>query len=227
MLTASTRAGSTLALALAVLAPLACRSAAVEEPPRAATIEPIAPAPATPATPEAPPTGEVAIADPPPDAAADKPVPMKRRHPGNDVPRPPAPPELGAPCPAPAATAAGRAAPFDPCGTKGRVSVRWNSFSASLGRVAPCTMVPVGKDAKAQKPTFSGDLRSACIKDGQLWASSACLTCRMPDAGWSATALIAELTREQALACQKRLGLPADQPLLTAKAWAKALAAGS
>lgn len=63
------------------------------------------------------------------------------------------------------------------------------------------------------------------MKDGQLWASSACITCRMVDAGWSATALIAELTREQALACQKRLGLPTDAPLLTAEAWTKALAA--
>lgn len=149
MLSASTRAIASLAIAIAALSPLACRSAAVDEPPRAATVEQIAPAPVTSVT------GELAIVDAPPAAASAEPPAMKRRHPGNAAPAPPTLLEIGAPCTAAAAPLAGHPAPFDPCGTKGRVSVRWNAFSTSLGRIAPCTMGAIGKDAKAARPTFS------------------------------------------------------------------------
>jgi hypothetical protein len=224
---ASIRATATLTLAIAAtLLPTACRSAAVDEPPKAAMIEQ-SPAPPPPPAPAAPAAGELplALGDTPKLPAP--PRAPTRRHPANDVAQPPAPLEIGAPCPAPAAAPEDRAPSFDPCGTKGRVAVRWNAFSASLARAAPCTMVNLGEGAKPGNFPPGGHIPSACVKDGQLFARSTCVVCRLPGAGWNATALIAEMTRDQALACQKRLGLPTKEPLLTAEAWTKALAAAA
>ena len=178
-------------------------------------IEQSAPASTTPVS------SELALGDAP--LPAPSATPPTRRRPGNDAPPPREALEVGAPCPAVVpAPADGRPAPFDPCGTKGRVSVRWNAYSAAL--VAPCKMIGVGR---TKEPSPTGYVASACVQDGKLWAANVCVMCRMANAGWSATGLIAEMTREQALACQERLGLPAKEPLLTAEAWTKAIAAGS
>jgi hypothetical protein len=201
-----------LALAAALFAP-ACRSAAVDEPPRTVTLE------QTP--PRTPGTGELAIGEPlaapsaatPPRTPSDAP-PRRRGY--DPAARGPAP-ELGTPCSPAAPAPNGRAAGIDTCGTKGRVALVWEAFSSSLATNAPCTMASI-KSPRDDR----GSLASACLKDGRLWASTSCVECRLP--GWSATALVAELTREQALMVQQRLGLPAKEPLLTAEAWSKALA---
>ena len=80
-----------------------------------------------------------------------------------------------------------------------------------------------GAVGKAKEP--GAYLPSACVKDGKLYAQSRCVMCRMFDAGSSAVALIGEMTREQALACQRMLGLPATDPLLSEDVWTKAIAA--
>jgi hypothetical protein len=66
-----------------------------------------------------------------------------------------------------------------------------------------------------------------CVSEGVLYAGSVCFACRLVDAGWSARAVIQELTKEQATGLQKRLGLDDSQPLTTESAWRSALEAAS
>ena len=72
-----------------------------------------------------------------------------------------------------------------------------------------------------------GHSRQACVADGRVYALSSCVMCRLPNAGWSVVALVAEMTHEQSLTLQAKLGLPEAAPLTTADAWQKAITAAS
>jgi hypothetical protein len=226
------RPGSLLVLLAGVLVTVpACRGAAttsVDEPPRTAMVEQAPPAP--PAS-----GGELALGlgDAPDAGPATEPPASSKLRRRADVPPPPPPPVLGAPCSpaATAATATGRGAPFDPCGTKGRVAVRWDPAThtgAFAGGEVGCQLVDLDKKQIAKDPRpFVVEPRRACAKDGKVWASTSCPMCRMAFAGWSAVAVISEMTKEQSLAFQQRLRLPHDVPLTTTEAWASALASAA
>lgn len=167
------------------LSTLACRSAVVDEPPKAATVA----------------NGDAA----PPAQSA-------QQHDATPL-------AIGAPCPTAEAAPAQRpgAAPaVSPCGKSARVSVVTDPSTISLARTAPCKLTPVSK-------TPGTNILSACVSEGKLYVQNSCVVCRMVDAGWSAIALIGEMTREQALAYQQSLGLPVNEPLFTEQAWMKAL----
>ncbi|AKU98364.1 hypothetical protein AKJ09_05028 [Labilithrix luteola] len=202
-----------LVFTLSTLSTLACRTAVVDEPPKAAAVEKGPPAPSAHVT------GELAIGDAPAPATSIDAGPSKWGR------RPDATPlVIGAPCPTAEAAPSQRPSPapaVSPCGTKARVSVVTDPTTVSLARSAPCKLIPVGKGGKETSGT---NIVSACVSDGKLYVQSACVVCRMIDAGWSAIALIGEMTREQALAYQQSLGLPAKDPLITQEGWTKALA---
>jgi hypothetical protein len=84
--------------------------------------------------------------------------------------------------------------------------------------------MPDGEPRSRQAPEMRLGARHACARDGRIWAKSACIECRLPGAGWSATGIIAEMTKEQSLAFQERLGLPKSPVLTTTEAWSKTLA---
>lgn len=206
-------------LALACLSLLACRSGA-DEPPRTITAETV-PVTATPRpTPTVPPQ-KTAEPDPTPAPTDNPPLPMKYP-PRAQLAEPPA---LGAPCTTPNAAAGPDR--FDACGTKQRVAVRWSAGSTAMTVGAPCKMQRVGKLEKPGTIPVGGYMPSACMSEGQLWATSACVMCRMAEAGWSAIARIDEMTSAQALAIQEKLGLPHTSPLVGEAAWARAIAASS
>jgi len=192
----------------------ACKGSALsaaDEPPRSVTVEPLPP-------PSKAQGGELAIGDP---TAAPAPA-------APNLPPVHGLPQLGAACPPPSADPL-RGGVIEPCGSKGRVSLRWAAHSARSAFTAtpPCTLVSVEKkQAGAPQPGF-GEARRACAQDGVLYAASVCMMCRLPTAGWSAVGVIAELTKVQSLALQEKLGLPTTAPLATTEAWHAAIAAAS
>lgn len=144
-------------------------------------------------------------------------------------------PQLGAPCTPASRSATPTPAPIpgarpvlDPCGTKGRVSVRWDAASTTTifkREDVGCALVDLDQKRLARDPNaFASERRLACAKDGRVWGLAACMMCRVPFAGWSATGLVAEMTKEQSLAFQARLGLPNNAPLGSTEAWSTAIA---
>ena len=123
-------------------------------------------------------------------------------------------PALGAPCGAPNASDPEHT--LDPCGTKRRISVRWNPSSSLTASDAPCRLRKVGQ--------VGMDVQGACVSDGRLYAARWCVPCRVVGAGWSVVAELAETTRPQARAIQERLGLPGGT-LVSAGDWEKAISA--
>ena len=212
-------------LSMAALALAACRGAgttAADEPPRTVVVGQSPPATS------AMPGGELGL------GGIGEGDPATQKADAGQQPRPKFPqapgtialPELGAPC-APGATsppAPRHVVAPDPCGTKGRIAIRWDpssTVSAFTKGDVGCTMHDLDKPRSG---TFVPEPKRACAKDGRLWAMISCTVCRMPYIGWSATAVIAEMTKEQALAIQERLGLPKAVPLTTTEAWSSAIA---
>jgi len=121
---------------------------------------------------------------------------------------------LGSPC-APTAGSKG----LDTCGRKGRVSVELDAATVALLRNAACEPTKLSQRSVYQP--------MACVSEGVLFAGSLCFACRLVDSGWSAKAIIAELTEEQALELQKRLGLDTARALTGAGAWQSAISAAA
>lgn len=208
----SRRPTSIIAFVIALVAlPLsvgACQSTA-NEPPRVVTIEPVPPPSKTQG-------GELAIGEP---TATPAPI-------APTLPLLGGLPQLGSACPPPSADAQ-RGVVVEACGAKGRVSLRFDARSAknAFTKAPPCTLVSVEK--KQPNGPGMGEARRACVEDGVLYAASVCMMCRLPTAGWSAVGVIAELTKEQSLALQEKLGLSTSATLSTTEAWQKAIAAAA
>lgn len=192
-----------------------CKGSAMstsDEPPKTVTVEQVPPSAA--------PTGEVAIGDP-----VQAPAPT--------MPPVRGLPQIGSACPppepAPQGARTGRSgAPIAVCGTKARVSLRWDphtTMNAFAKNELPCTLVSVDKKKTPREQL--GESHQACTADGRIYALSACMMCRLPQAGWSAVGLIAEMTREQSLTLQAKLGLSEAAPLRTTDDWQKAITAAS
>ncbi len=200
-----------VALSIAVAG---CKGSAMstsDEPPKTVTVEQVPPMAA--------PTGEVAIGEPVQALAPT--LPFVRGL-----------PQIGSACPPPEPAAqgarTGHSAGSLACGTKARVSVRWDphtTMNAFAKNELPCTLVSVDKK-KAPREQL-GESRQACTAEGRVYALSACMMCRLPQAGWSAVGLIAEMTREQSLTLQAKLGLSEAAPLTTTEAWQKAITAAA
>lgn len=218
---------------MAALALSACRGAgttAVDEPPKTVVVEQ-----SPPGAPTAPvPGGELGLnlGDNEAEKSADA-GPRRGPRPQPELENVTLP-ALGAPCSpaAPSAAPPTRRTALDPCGTKGRISVRWDpstTVSAFTKADVGCTMQDLDKKRNPKDPrgTFVMDPRRACAKDGRIWAMVSCTTCRIGFAGWSATGVIAEMTKEQSLAFQDRLGLAKVVPLTTTEAWSNAIASAA
>lgn len=130
----------------------------------------------------------------------------------------PAPPVLGHRAPLGAACVPAKgSAGLDPCGAKGRVSLELDGATTALLRAASCELTEL-EHQSVYAP-------NACLSEGVLYAGAICFACRLMDAGWSAKALVRELTREQSLELQKRLGLDTTRPLGTEAEWRAAIEA--
>jgi hypothetical protein len=206
------RLAEVLTLAVAALVLPSCRNATavVDEPPKTVVVDP-APSPRAP-----PSDGELGLGVGLGEGAA----PIWQ--PGQPMP------EIGAPCTARTTAAPAPNVPPDPCGTKGRVAMRWDDHSTT-GAFAPkeegCKLVEIDKNVKGK--TFTTNPRSACAKDGRIWAMAPCEICRALYSGWAATGLVAEMTPAQTLALQEKLGLGSSALLTTTEAWTKAILAAA
>jgi hypothetical protein len=126
--------------------------------------------------------------------------------------KPPAPaPKLGDPCSADAS------ADPDPCGTKGRIALELDNRSATRAGEPKCK--------ETRLPMQGVNQPYACVDNGIVHAAAVCVACRMAMAGWSARALISELTPAQAEFLQQKLGLDRGAALASAADWRRAIAA--
>jgi|SRR5688572_12627647 len=123
-------------------------------------------------------------------------------------------PAIGTPCTA--GSASGRS--IDPCGKTGRVAIEIDEASVQLAHQTECKLERTGRENM-----YSA---SACVHGDRLYAEKACIACRLPMSGWSARAVMAELTEAQALEIQKKLLLPTSRVLKTPADWQQAIAAG-
>jgi hypothetical protein len=171
--------------------------------------------PAAPAAVAEEPGGAEPEATAPPEAEPVPTAPAQASYPFAPPAGKPARAMLGAPCPA-----AGAQKP-DPCGSRGRVSLEVDARSVSLGRGAECQLQSLRRDSKSMYEA------SACIDGDMLYAANTCIACRMLHAGWSAKAIISELTRAQALEVQNQLGLSPTLSLKSPDDWRRALSAAA
>ena len=121
--------------------------------------------------------------------------------------RPPEPGQvnLGAPCDA----------GLEVCGTRGRVAVEKDPWSATFRRSPTCRL--------GEKRRSVSHAIAWCIEDGRLYARGACFACRVRGAGFSVVALLDELRPSSASSLQYEMGLPIEPVLRGAGAWEDAL----
>lgn len=165
-----------------------------------------APGPVDPPDAGAPPAVSSSAAAPQPEP----PVDPRAMHPANFHPPSTAITPIGTPC-TPSAPQRG----VDPCGSKGRIAIEENTYSAGPMN-GPCTLTRMKGKSIAATP-------SACISGDRLWAMSACYVCRMPGAGWSMQGVLSEMTPAQLHEAQKQLNLPEKPVLIDAASWTKAI----
>lgn len=104
------------------------------------------------------------------------------------------------------------------CGTRGRVSVETSNHP--LHAQAPCELESLTKDG-----SVSPFASAACVVGDEIVATSACVMCRLPDAGWSFHGRISEMTDDQAEEVFRQLRLQGSVPD-DADGWREAIALG-
>ncbi|MFO0568108.1 MAG: hypothetical protein U0263_20780 [Polyangiaceae bacterium] len=114
-----------------------------------------------------------------------------------------------------ACTRARVAGKIDVCGSRGRVSLEVDRSTVSHLRAGGCEPRELGRQTMY--------IPAACATNDHLVAGSTCFACRLMGAGWSIRALVDELSDEQALDLQRRLGLDASAALRGKDAWNRAI----